>query len=143
MDLASVGIHRRRSVSGSCGPCQAVAVCELDILYLGFSSGVTVCVSPMGFNGILSLVCLGPPSFLVRRHSSGPPQEKLGSRRHSLPIIKNEENKEGTCLGEYNGHHEEIKEEALRNVFVVKVEKDDCETQVSKLVNWVTERCPQ
>lgn len=63
--------------------------------------------------------------------------------RHILSIIKNEENNQGTCLGEHNGHHEEIQEETLRNVFVVKVEKDDCEPQVSKLVNWVTERRPQ
>lgn len=63
--------------------------------------------------------------------------------RHGLSIDKNEENEQETCLGGYNGHHEEIQEEALRNVFVVKVEKDDCETQVSKLVNWVTERGPQ
>lgn len=67
------------------------------------------------------------------------PQKKSGNIRHTLAIIEDEGNKPWTCLGEDNGHHEEIQEEALRDIFVVKVEKDDCETQVGELVNRVTE----
>lgn len=67
------------------------------------------------------------------------PQKKSGSIAHTLSITENEGNKPETCLGEHNGHHEEIQEETLRNVLVVEVEEDDCETKVGELVNWVTE----
>lgn len=43
-----------------------------------------------------------------------------------------------TCLIKHNGHHEEIQQEVLRDILVVKLEEDHSKAQCNKLVNGIT-----
>lgn len=133
----------------------AVAISGLEVPCLGFSGAVPACVSPTLLSVALQAlrlikVSVGPVLGLSEPSSLSGERAflqispgKSGDRKHTLPTIRNEGNERDTCLGEHNGHHEEIQEETLRDVFVVEVEKDDGETQVGKLVNRVAEGRPQ